>query len=53
MKINAIKIMAGLLAIYGPLNNLSAQTLDVHTGSVTYQFPAKQCGEMTIRMGQH
>lgn len=51
MKINAIKIMAGLLAIYGPLNNLSAQTLDVHTGSVTYQFPAKQCGEMTYQDG--
>jgi len=29
----------------------TAQTLNVQVGSVTYQFPASQCGEMTISDG--
>ena len=29
----------------------TAQTLNVHVGSVTYQFPAAQCGEMTYSDG--
>ena len=30
---------------------VSAQTLNVQVGSVTYQFPASQCGEMTYNDG--
>lgn len=30
----------------------TAQTLNVQVGSVTYQFPASQCGEMTYDDGQ-
>lgn len=45
------RIMVGLLAIYGSLSGVSAQTLNVHTGNVTYLFPATQCGEMTYQDG--
>ena len=29
----------------------TAQTLNVHVGSVTYQFPASKCGELTYTDG--
>ncbi|MBQ6681377.1 MAG: carbohydrate-binding domain-containing protein [Prevotella sp.] len=44
------KIMMILLAAVGVLT-ASAQTLNVHVGNVTYQFPAAQAGEMTYAEG--
>lgn len=29
----------------------TAQTLNVHVGNITYQFPASRCGEMTYTDG--
>ena len=34
------------------VNDLSAQTLNIKVGSVTYQFPASQTGEMTYANGK-
>ena len=34
------------------VNVLSAQTLNVKVGSVTYQFPASQTGELTYANGE-
>jgi hypothetical protein len=36
---------------YSVFNVLSAQTLNIKVGSVTYQFPASQTGEMTYADG--
>ena len=38
--------------LWSMVNELSAQTLNVQVGSVTYQFPASQTGEMTYANGK-
>lgn len=45
-------IIVTLFTLHAPLFTLHAQTLNVRVGSVTYQFPASQTGEMTYADGQ-
>lgn len=44
--------MVVLFVIQCSLFTVSAQTLNVHVGNVTYQFPANQCGEMAYQDGE-
>ena len=46
-----IRMMVILTTLYFSLFTSMAQTLNVRVGSVTYQFPATQCGEMTYTDG--
>lgn len=45
------KMMVTLFAILSPLFTVSAQTLNVHVGNVTYQFPADRSGEISFQDG--
>ena len=50
-KIRMIRLMVMLFAIHFSLFTISAQTLNVKTGSVVYQFPATQTGDMNYSDG--
>ena len=50
-KIVIPRLLVTLFTFHASLLALFAQTLNVQVGSVTYQFPAAQCGEMTYSDG--
>ena len=53
MKKTAItKLIVILLTFHFSLLTSFSQTLNIQVGSITYQFPADQCGEMIYQDGK-